>query len=791
MKRIRIWLGMLLCLWCLAGITLGAGPCILYDDSWGDTYSRVLKQADSTIQLKPQSQGLVSALNDKSVRAVELYDVQAQVLARNTQRPLYWYPHYKMNIVLAVDDACKLPVTGWHSLLDQQVTVGINLQQPFFTYSLIAFSYGLNQDKSGQTALRALQQLYRQGRLRTDTLSTPASYLHIQERQHAEVYILPDFAVRMLQQQGQKVHLVVPQEGTLTFTKGLAAYQPLQLNDDQIRQQLGKYGYSQEEAARAIHISADDFVDQSASLLRLMRRDVFQVYRLNTLLPVSLIQLYLLLIVVILFLGLYICRCMLQQPARRACLFVVLVLLFGVLVRLSSLLTHQDTLVRWLWYSYYIFFALLITGIVWLCDAADRELAQEDQPRWLKWLAAYNLALGILVLGNDYHQWAFVFPQGFQAADVLHDYGPLYYLILLSYAAEFFIANIRLYYSSWRQKILRPNLIWPLLCIGVFAIYLIGYIYQVSLMWYSELIMTTIVATLLWLGFLVQARILPANVGYKNFFTYSNLALEIQNESGRTVFRARNVDKMRTAGDIEKKVMPITGGVVVWYRNIHELAQLRRELNRTTRVVSRVYRWLRQDEAIRRQLIDKMVSQEIYRELERVIQYKRQGIQNCLRRLRQAGTTVEKEQNVRNLNILACYIKKRCVLLLRGRETQAIPANELQLALRESLKYFTQAGLCGSLDFQLQGSLPVHVALWLYDCLEECGEMAVRRGEPYWLCSLKEEETAYRLSLVLENMAGHTYGQLPPFLAAVQTRQESLEYGCRLSFLVGKEQNHG
>lgn len=792
MKK-RMYGLLLVGLFCLPFWAFAAAGRIVYDGAWGDAYAQALQQGGVRgVSFAGQTKGLAEALTRKDVLAVELYDIQAQALAENTQQQLYWYPQYKMNIVLAVSPACPYPVTGWQSLLSQPVTVCLNLSQPFLTYAILAFSYGLNQDFSGHAALSALQTIEKEGRLRTDTTGTPASYLHRQERQAADVYILPDYAVRQLQQRGEALRLVQPQEGTLVFTKGLAAYQPLDLDQEALQPSLAAAGYGQAEAVKALPLAREaPALGQSADLSRLLRRDVFHVYKLNTLLPLNHVQCYLLLLLVIVFLGLSLCRCMLQKEARQACLVVIAVLLLGVFIRLGALLTYADAWVRWLWYGYYLFFSLLITAIIWLCEAAGRDIAAKRHPAWLKGVAVYNLLLGLLVLANDYHQWAFTFPPGTTDAATFHGYGPLYYLLLASFGGEFIAANLRLYYASWRQKVLRPNLAWSLVCVAVFALYIFGYLCQWPFMWFSELILTVAVLTLLWLVFLVQARILPANVGYKNFFTYSDLAMEIKDDRGNVMLRSHNAETLPQTASVEKQTMPIRSGFVTWYRDVHELQQRQQELTRKTETLQRLYTWLRRDEETKRKLIDQEVSREIYQHLRQLVAEKRQHIRQCIQRLQQAEGESGRRQAVKELKILACYIKKRCVLFLRSRESGGIPAAELALAFRESLVYFQQAGLTGSVNFRLQGPLTAEV-LELYDCWEEIGKRALHQGEAYMLATVSEEKDGYCLRLVLENTPQTEYlHDFPPFLSLVQRQQKQLEYGWRLSFRVGKEQKNG
>ena len=103
---------------------------------------------------------------------------------------------------------------------------------------------------------------------------------------------------------------------------------------------------------------------------------------------------------------------------------------------------------------------------------------------------------------------------------------------------------------------------------------------------------------------------------------------------------------------------------------------------------------------------------------------------------------------VARLNVLACYLKKECVLLLRGREDNSLPVREFQLAVRELCHYLERTGLKILVDDRLERQLPVETALAFFQLLEEASEEAVRQGESSQICCLKENREGWELSLL-------------------------------------------
>lgn len=133
----------------------------------------------------------------------------------------------------------------------------------------------------------------------------------------------------------------------------------------------------------------------------------------------------------------------------------------------------------------------------------------------------------------------------------------------------------------------------------------------------------------------------------------------------------------------------------------------------------------------------------------------------------------EGRQVVARLNVLACYLKKQCVLLLRGREDNSLPSRELVLAVRELCRYLERTGLKTLVDVRLEGQLPVETALGFFQLLEEASEEAVRQKEQSQICCIKEKQGGWELSLLWDPH---------PWVREFAVRNQA-KYGLGLSWL--------
>jgi hypothetical protein len=488
-------------------------------------------------------------------------------------------------------------------------------------------------------------------------------------------------------------------------------------------------------------------------------------------------------------------RQVLQPPVRQAYLGVIITLCAWILLRcfkLSLPVFWADWL-RWSWYSYYLFYGLLISLLVWIGYVASHISLTRPCPSWLKAVFVGNMLLAVAVMTNDFHQWAFTFPAGVIAADSNHGYGPLYFLLAFSYGAEFLAVNGALCYTSLHQRV-GPSwrLVLPLACTLVYGSYVVGYAWGLPNVFRSELVLTTVICTLVWLEIVTKGRFVPSNEGYVEFFRQSNLAMQLCDDTGRVCYASHDVER-KVQTDWEAQSMPIRGGWVRWYRDIRPLREKQAALRRVNRALTRSYELRCRANVIRRQAVDRQVRQRIYGELEAVITRKRPAIEAHLAYLKTARPGPDTDAVVCWLHILACYLKKRCVLLLRGREDGTLDARELFLALQESQRYLDQAGLQGRVGFDLSGRLPASAALTLYDVFEEVGEAALAQHESYWLCQFREAENHWIFSLVLEKGEGPDWLPAWQGLAAydVAVRCDDTGYGQRLTVCVGKEGDHG
>ncbi len=160
----------------------------------------------------------------------------------------------------------------------------------------------------------------------------------------------------------------------------------------------------------------------------------------------------------------------LHRGARRAIRLLLAALLAWQSVRLlkymaePAVLDADETLLRLLWYLYYIFRAALPVALLWIAHVADRDAVAQRLPVHLFALLVLNLALAIAILTNDWHEQFFSFPQEREGSDWEEEVEWGAYAYWTLWFLEVFTALAILWIKAKLQKIWRFQMVLPVVC---------------------------------------------------------------------------------------------------------------------------------------------------------------------------------------------------------------------------------------------------------------------------------------------------------------------------------------
>ena len=381
---------------------------LAYDRNYGTAYGTILQStADVPIEAQGYTRNQLELFLDRRVDAVEVYDFQAEQFLRGAAEELYWYPHYRATVVLAVHTDAPVPVKGWADLREG-VTIALPEQSPEREIFFLALVQGSSGDQD--TAFARLARMKAEGRLRFYAMHR-GTWGILANAGANDVYVLFAHEAERLIRRGARLRIIEPAEGTLTLTKGVLSRTPITFSEA-LPGELGAAGYPPlPPSAAAGHAVPPDF----PHVLRTVNtRYHAQIMERPAFMPAEAHERFMVLVLMLpltVIWGAYIYRRVLHHGARRAVLLLVAMLLLWELTRMAKILTflHDSTLERMLWYLFYVFRAGLSVALLWIAWSADEDALNRRMPPWLKAVFGINLLLAALILCNDSHQQFFAF----------------------------------------------------------------------------------------------------------------------------------------------------------------------------------------------------------------------------------------------------------------------------------------------------------------------------------------------------------------------------------------------
>lgn len=760
MKQTHSWVRFLLlcCLLALADPALGAPAPKLWVESGHPAYRQAMEDALQASVTEGAASELLLALM-QGADGVEAFHLQAEPLlaAGAAER---FDPHYCASAVIAVDRSrTSASIAGWRDLLTAHLPVGLAVEEPVLEYLWAAVSHGLTGRCDRQPAAGFFLDLHRQGRLWAGAkgLSAP---VRIVLSHH-----VPN---------GWEV--IVPQEGTLYFEKGLLwrTGAPAPSNSD-MAPVLAQQGLSLVPPPGAARASAEA-LNAVGSVLPLVRRVFLRERRFSTASGYEHQWAALFILVALAFWLTSIYLRALPGPARAAISAVSLLEIGWSLVRVAKYMQPGQTLLgRYLWYAFYLFQLTIPLCFLLLASQLNRPQGGPRAPasKWLLALALVCAALIILVMTNDAHQWVFRFREGFVNWD--HDYGyGLGYLLVYGYCLGLTVAAAAvLIAKAWRAPRKWGAVLSILVLAGLFA-YGTGYVLRVPLMYESDMVLTFCIFITLFVEAAFQTGLIPINSGHRHLFTRADMGLQLLDHSGACVLRTRDAVALDAS---TRRLLatrqspaphmldegtwlyaaPVDGGTAVWQEDIQELARLNRALEQANATLLQRHEALQEEQRIQGELASLRAQNRLYADVEAAASAKLIQIQQRLNGLSRLHGAQARWQTAR-INLLACAVKRSCGLLMRGLQQADVPADSLAIAISEIAEFSGFAGMKCTTLLELRRSLPAPAAQALYDFFFRGCERALDCGCVALFVRLYEEAGSARLMMLTDApcMDAHT-----------------------------------
>ena len=710
--------------------------------------------------------------------AAEAFDAQA-LPALEAGFAKHWYPQYLATAVIAVDRGMTdAEIHGWRDLPPAGAAVGLSGATASCPLLLAAIAYGLEGEEftlRGAAAL--LAGLQSQKRLALNAFHTP-------------IVICFDYQAAGMIESGRHIEIVVPEEGTLRYVKGLLSNEALSFAGD-MESELRSAGF--QVPGEAVDAKAHRM--ENYSRLNAVTRDWAPVLRrdvLRTRLIASsnqrehiLFAIVFLLITVVWVAALM--RRSQQRDTRRAMVAIGVLLAAWVLVRIVKYqVPDESALGRYLWYGYYFFGLCLPLAVLRIASLAGAVSDRTRIPKPLRWTAALHMLLILLVFTNDLHFLAFRMDLSNPGWSIEYSYGILYYAVTAIVLLEV-VGAVILMFLKVRRGPRRFGVIFPLLFVLFAGLCGAGYAARAPFFADADLTLTLCLFTLLFLEVCARTGQIPVNVNYRGLFRGIGLHLQITDSAGKVLLASGDRDAGIGGADFLLHKKEISGGYAVWRTDITAVNRLKAEIEATNNRLAQANALLEKNVQAEGMAAQARARLALYAALEKNIAEREQRLAETLR-------SVPEEEPRRGaylgaLALQVCFIKRWCDLFwltLAGDE--AVSFGSLVIYLDELAEIARQAGVQCVTRCALPGQIGIGRAMLLYDFFGACLERTTTGPHAAFVSQLVSENgrTVMKLLLSCDEMKrGLPEGLTREIAAAggrVETRDLENTVGMWLSF---------
>ena len=375
-----------------------------------------------------------------------------------------------------------------------------------------------------------------------------------------------------------------------------------------------------------------------------------------------------------------------------------MLLVFWIAVSSVKHLVFMDnvTVVRYLWYAYYIpqiLIAILGLNIAIMAGGGENVRLGKGGI----FLFGIGAALILLVLTNDLHQIVFSFPEGvpWTNASCTHEIG--YYLIMALIALCGIVLSVIIVHKCRipRRKKFTPL---PFLCVILMIIYGVMYFVDGSFIRNYLNDMTTsgclMVAVLFEL--VIESGLFQTNITYENLFQSAVITVQLTDREHQVCYASEGLGTVPKEILVQADTAPvmleqsvrlsgaaICGGHIYWQENVSELLSVQKELEMTREELcdtGDVLRAEAEQKAYRLHLEEK---NRLYDLVEKQTASQVVMLRKLTSQLRQAEDLDEAKCLLGTIVIVGTYIKRRSDLIVVSGQKKSIRKEELLIGIRE------------------------------------------------------------------------------------------------------------
>ena len=423
-------------------------------------------------------------------------------------------------------------------------------------------------------------------------------------------------------------------------------------------------------------------------------------------------------------------------PPIRHCLEAIAWSLFALFVIRCcrwQFFENSAVMARFFWYLYYLpFLAVPLLS----CHAAVNLLIQKkllhQMSLWAAWICGIVLAAGVLT--NELHGQLLRFHSKDDAS-----HGWLYYVVVI-WSVLLSLGALTIQLRQCRLSQCRKQTYIPVLMSAVgFLLQLWCYLnggsptfLGMKVLFMQEAYALTFIG--LWEG-CILIGLLPSNTGYRQLFAESHINAVLKDETDTVWYASVQTESSSDPADYVAQTKPLHGGSITWTEDIRRIRSLQTQLAEANEALEAENDLIAEENRITAEHTQYETQNQLY---DRIAAHNRKQLARIAESFSDpARFSAQIRQNL----LLGTYVKRSANLMLLANTSSRISADELLLAMRETLDVLRLFGIDCTLQGGWGAEVSAHAAAAAYALAEAAAESVCGECSAFCVSVTPDAET--------------------------------------------------
>ncbi len=663
-------------------------------------------------------------------------------------------PHYTQTIVIAIDrQQTDVNIESFKDLISTNLPINFDFggmvaanmwEYQNTHYIVAAMAQALYGEYDIDAVAQDFEEIYSENRFLTDDMSTA-------------VIVTTDSVAVSLIKSGRDIEIIIPSDGTLSFDFGAMVYNDSISFSEELGDSLIEAGFRlpdgsadmryypspvQYDNARYIE-DISDFNYATTLIAKTLRRDSFSTRLYGFVNSIELTAFFLPLLFVTICYMISI-RHRISDVKIRNQLFtaLALLLLFISTGLLKSINSNNSFIETALWYSYYIPILIMPALFVKVALLVGRQTQSKKVKMAYRIYFTLTFLPLLLVFTNNFHSLVFIIDD-YYFSYFTHNIG--YYFVMAWVALSVIFAYSMLVYKSITNPRKQVFIIPAFLSVFL-IIYAVLRASHIPLFSEFDLTFAVTIMVMLYIESCIQSRLFPTNKGYIRFFKHSNLAMEITNNNGETVYKSLVTKDVNE--NFIKRSNNIVGGVFYYFEDYTAINTAEAKLSVVNNIIKKNNEFLLQKQEVKANLASLSAEKIAYDSIDNILMKGTELIRYYIEQIANGG---DKKKYMFAINVCATIMKRNSMFRINALYQDSQPISILVNSFSEVRELAENAGIKIVVRCAVTGNLSTANISVIFAFFTSAIERAENHNCKSFLIQIYENNADLIFSIVADN----------------------------------------